>query len=209
MAVCSNCGKELGASANFCKSCGERQTTSTRNDRKARVLAEEKRRPLRSVVIGVAVLVIVAGWAAFSLSRSRNDDMSIVRGDRSSVNRAAYVPVTAENGEVRVPLSSLQGDKASYYVYAGGGREIRFFLLKTADGSVRAALDACTSCYHAKLGYRQEGDAMVCNNCGMGFRSTDVGIVTGGCSPIPVEKRMDGRLLVLKVKELEEGARYF
>jgi uncharacterized membrane protein len=43
----------------------------------------------------------------------------------------------------------------------------------------------------------------------MGFRSNDVGVITGGCSPIPVEKRMDGQLLVLKVNVLEEGARYF
>jgi uncharacterized protein (DUF983 family) len=199
----------MGKSAKFCKSCGERQTAASHDDRKARVLAEEKRTPIRSIVIGVAVVAIVAGWAAFSLSRGKNDGMAAVRSDRSSNNRTTYRPVTAENDEVRVPLSSLQGNRASYFVYAGGGREIRFFLLQAADGSVRAALDACTSCYHAKLGYRQEGDTMVCNNCGMGFRSNDVGIITGGCSPIPVEKRMDGRLLVLKVKALEEGAKYF
>jgi hypothetical protein len=199
----------MGSSAKFCKSCGERQAASSHDDRKARVLAEEKRSPLRALVIGVAVVAIVAGLAAFTMSRGRNDDMSTVRGDRSNISRTTYFTVTAENGEVKVPLSSLQGNKASYYVYADGGREIRFFLLKAEDGSVRAALDACTSCYHAKLGYRQEGDTMVCNNCGMGFRSTDVGIITGGCSPIPVEKRTDGQVLVLKVKTLEEGARYF
>ena len=47
--------------------------------------------------------------------------------------------------------------------------------MKRYDGSIRTALDACVACNHAKLGYRQEGDLVVCNNCGMGFKPTDIG----------------------------------
>ncbi len=81
--------------------------------------------------------------------------------------------------------------------------------MKASDGSIRTAFDACTACNHAKLGYRQEGGVVVCNNCGMGFEPADVGKVTGGCSPIPVNKTMDGKMLVLRTSDLEAGAQYF
>jgi uncharacterized membrane protein len=34
-------------------------------------------------------------------------------------------------------------------------------------------------------------------------------MVTGGCNPIPVNKSVDGQLIVLKAKDLEAGAQYF
>jgi uncharacterized membrane protein len=43
----------------------------------------------------------------------------------------------------------------------------------------------------------------------MGFKPTDIGRVTGGCNPIPVNKSVDGQMLVLKTKDLEAGAQYF
>ena len=63
-------------------------------------------------------------------------------------------------------------------------------------------LDACNACYHAKLGYHQNGDLMVCNNCGMAFKSTDIEKVAGGCNPIPVRKNADGGTVVLKARDL-------
>jgi len=94
-------------------------------------------------------------------------------------------------------------------VYNANGKDIKFFVIKATDGTVRIALDACTACNHAKLGYRQNGETMVCNNCGMSFKSTDVGHASGGCSPIPLRNSQDGKSLTVKAKDLEEGAKYF
>jgi hypothetical protein len=82
-------------------------------------------------------------------------------------------------------------------------------LMKAMDGNIRTAFDACVACNHAKLGYRQEGSLVVCNNCGMGFKPTEIGMVSGGCNPIPVNKSVDGQMIVLKAKDLEAGAQYF
>jgi uncharacterized membrane protein len=43
----------------------------------------------------------------------------------------------------------------------------------------------------------------------MGFTPADIGKVTGGCSPIPIEKTSDGQMIVLKAKDLEAGVEYF
>jgi len=208
MATCGSCGKELKSGVQFCKSCGAGSAPG-QVDRKARVLTAEKSSRSRYIIISAAAAALVAGWFVVTAVQGTSGGMSAMSGARSGANTTTYALVSAENGEVRIPVSALEGGKAGYYVYGGGEKAIKFFLVRASDGSVRAALDACQACYHAKLGYRQDGDTLVCNNCGMGFRSTDVGTVTGGCSPIPVQKRMDGQILVLKVKELEDGAKYF
>ena len=213
MAECTKCGKEMSAGGKFCKACGSGQGGNALHDAKrARVLAGEKKGgPKKAVLITVAAAVIVAGWFGYS-SSTRARTMSggeQLQPSRQGNRGVQYTPVRAENGEVKVPVSALADSKAVYYVYDNGGMPVKFFVLKASDGTVRVALDACTACNHAKLGYRQEGDNMVCNNCGMAFPSTRVGKISGGCSPIPVTNTQDGKTLTVKAKDLEEGAKYF
>lgn len=211
MAVCTKCGVEMKGEAKFCKSCGS--GANMHNEKKARVLAAEKKSPKTAVVISVAFAAVVAGWLIYnntSGARTIGQPMQGTAGaSREGNKHLRYTPVSAENGEVKVQLSALQGSTASYFVYNAGGKDIKFFMLRASDGTVRLALDACTACNHAKLGYRQNGEAMVCNNCGMSFRSTDVGTISGGCSPIPLRNSQDGKTLTVKATDLEEGAKYF
>lgn len=209
MAVCTKCGTEMKGDAKFCKSCGS--GIGMHDQKKARVLAGEKKGPNTSIIIGAAVALVVAGWLVYSnTSRARSVELPMKAQAAREGNRdMQYRALNAENGEVRVPLTALQGGAASYFVYHANGTDIKFFVLRASDGTVRAAFDSCTSCYHAKLGYRQDGETMICNNCGMSFRSTDVGHITGGCSPVPLKNSQDGKMLVVKAKDLEEGAKYF
>jgi hypothetical protein len=211
MAVCVKCGMEMKGEAKFCKACGS--GAGMHDEKKARVLAGEKKGPKTAMIIGAAVAVVVAGWLIYSnTSRARSLDRPMqgqAAPAREGNKNQRYAPVAAENGEVKVQLSALQGSTASYFVYHANGKDVKFFVLKASDGTVRTALDACTACNHAKLGYRQNGEAMVCNNCGMSFRSTDVGHITGGCSPIPLENSQDGKTLTVKAKDLEAGVQYF
>ena len=54
-----------------------------------------------------------------------------------------------------------------------------------SDEKVRIAFDACDVCFAEKKGYRQNGDVMVCNNCGKQFHIDGIGTenVQGGCWP--------------------------
>ena len=211
MAVCTKCGVEMKGEAKFCKSCGS--GAGMHNEKKARVLAGEKKSPKTAVIISVVFAAVVAGWLIYnntSGARSLDRPMQGTAGaSREGNKHLRYTPVSAENGEVKVQIGALQGSTASYFVYNANGKDVKFFVLKASDGTVRLALDACTACNHAKLGYRQNGEAMVCNNCGMSFRSTDVGNISGGCSPIPLRNSQDGKMLVVKAKDLEEGTKYF
>ncbi|NIQ95667.1 MAG: DUF2318 domain-containing protein [Desulfuromonadales bacterium] len=117
--------------------------------------------------------------------------------------------VTADAGKVSIPLADVNDGKAHYYKYKAGDRSVSFFLLKSRDGSVRAALDACDVCYKSLKGYRQEGNFMVCNNCNQKFESNLINVVKGGCNPAPLTRTVANGQVVLHERELIDGRRYF
>lgn len=117
--------------------------------------------------------------------------------------------VKATNGEIHIPLQKISDGKAYYYVYSGEDQEVRFFVVKSADGVIRAAFDACDVCFHSKKGYSQDGEFMICNNCGRKFHSNRINVVQGGCNPAPLQRAERDDLLVIQVADVLKGARYF
>ena len=117
--------------------------------------------------------------------------------------------VKAVDGEVRIPLLEVEDGKARHYVYKTDTKEITFFLVKSPDGVIRAAFDACDVCFHAKKGYSQDGQFMICNNCGMRFHVSKINQVEGGCNPAPLNRTVSGANLVIKVADILPGARFF
>jgi uncharacterized membrane protein len=64
-------------------------------------------------------------------------------------------------------------------------------------------------CYHAKKGYHQEGDNMVCNNCGLKFPSSGINEASGGCNPVGLPRTVEGDYIVIKASEIESRGGYF
>ena len=93
----------------------------------------------------------------------------------------------AETGgsTISYPVSLFADGKARHFEDTIDGLTVHYFILKSADGLIRAAFDACDVCWPAGKGYRQEGDKMVCRNCGRKFASVQVNEVQGGCNPAP------------------------
>jgi uncharacterized membrane protein len=129
------------------------------------------------------------------------------RGDGGPT--AAAAPVAAGGADVTIPVADLADGQARYYAYDAGGVEVKYFVMKSSDGEYRAAFDACDVCFPNKKGYTQQGDVMVCNNCGQQFDSTQINEVRGGCNPSPIERSVDGQNLVLKTADLQTGVKYF
>ncbi len=211
MSKCSKCGSEAKENARYCKACGAPAGGEALNDKKARVMGREKTWVKPAVIAAAVVLVLAAAWMAKGVVMAKKmggHPMFPPHRDQSARLTNA-LPVKEQDGIVSISLASIYDGKAHFYSYTSNGRTITFFLMKAADGSIRSAFDACMSCNHAKLGYRQEGGLVVCNNCGMGFNPAEIGKVTGGCNPIPLEKSTEGRMIVLKTRDLEAGAQYF
>jgi uncharacterized membrane protein len=119
--------------------------------------------------------------------------------------------VTAATGaDLVAPEGTFADGRARFYSYTtSAGQSIRFFVMKSADGVVRAAMDACTVCYRQRLGYHQAGDQMVCNKCGQSFASNRINEVTGGCNPIPLTREVAGGQVIVRAAALDTGAVHY
>ena len=172
------------------------QTQTVREQKRAQFEEPRRRTMLYVVLAGVALLVVAAAAVA-------------VVTMRGGENTAATTAPAAPGGDVRIALADVSDGKAHFYSYDAGGTQVKYFVLKSSDGKVRAAFDACDVCYAQKKGYHQEGDEMVCNNCGRRFPSTKINEVEGGCNPSPIERTVKGQDLVLTTDELQAGVQYF
>lgn len=116
----------------------------------------------------------------------------------------------AVRSDVVIPAAQFDGGMARFFTYdAEGGETVRFFVMKSSDGVIRAAFDACDVCYRERRGYRQQGEHMLCVNCGQSFPSTDINVRQGGCNPAPLDRALVDGQVVLKAADLERGAIYF
>ena len=121
-----------------------------------------------------------------------------------------YEKVKSVNGVVSIPLAKIGAGKAHYYKFESGGKEIAFFLVKAGDGSIRSAFDACDVCYQEKKGYEQQGDAMLCKNCNKKFAINRIGPhASGGCNPSSLAHTEANGSVLIKVEDLQAGARFF
>ena len=121
----------------------------------------------------------------------------------------APIAVTAQDGIIQLPVADFTDNKAHFYTFHDAGKVIPFFVRKSSDGVIRAAFDACDVCYAAKKGYHQEGNEMVCNNCGTRFPSNKINEVKGGCNPSPLTREVKGDSIVIQVADIQAGAVYF
>jgi uncharacterized membrane protein len=212
MNKCIKCGVKMDDTSVYCKACSIAvQADSGLERKKQRVMGTEKKWVKPAAIAAGIVFAAVAVWFLKDIAMAKHSGMSqnFAPQREQAARHANAVVVNDEGGVVRIPLTSVEDGNAHFFTFPSGGKNISFFAMRAPDGSIHTAFDACVSCNHAKLGYRQEGDVVVCNNCGMAFKPADIGRVTGGCNPIPVNKSVDGRMLVLKTKDIEAGAHYF
>jgi len=168
--------------------------SDSRKDKKQQFSVEKKSNSGKKLGI-LAVLVILAAGAFFVLKGQGGSD--------------GYTRIESSDGSVRVDLSTVDDGEAHFFRYASQHGDINFFVVKSVDGIIRAAFDACDVCYRSKKGYHQEGDFMVCNNCGQQFRTDLVNEVKGGCNPAPLARQIDGAQLVISEQDIVQGASYF
>lgn len=143
---------------------------------------------MKNILILFSLVVLLSGFTLFS---------------------GKYKEIKDRNGIITIPVSDIKSEKATFYEYDYRGKKIKFFLLKTKDGMLKAAFDACDVCYPAKKGYSQSGDYMICNNCGLKFHITKIGLYKGGCNPSPLNFKLEKGGIIITVNELVSHYNYF
>ena len=184
------------------------KTSVSREKKRARFTERPRSRIPRVGVLIVAVVLVVGVGAVLSWAR-RPNDAGASGGSAATLGHAPYPQVTGEKGVVRIPLATFQDGEARYYTYMHGDRPIEFFALRSSDGVVRAAYNACDVCFAARKGYRQDGDDMVCNNCGQRFASRLINEQRGDCNPSPLDRTVEGDALLIQAEDIVAGADLF
>lgn len=156
------------------------------------MIIEKKSNKVKWIIAAVGAVLLAAGVvSAFSIP-------GMGKGEK----------VKAVNGTVAV--AQVSDGKAHFYRFEDGGKEIRFFVAKGADGAVHSAFDACDVCFHEKKGYDQQGEFMVCKNCNRKFAISRIGTEAGGgCNPSVLNHTINGRKIAFRVADLQAGARFF
>jgi uncharacterized membrane protein len=137
----------------------------------------------------LCVLVVVSLAAEFAYTQAMN----------------AQTPakmLTAQGNQVRIPLSDLTDSSLHFYNADVNGTAIRFLVIHQINGNYATALDACQIC--GRAGYRQDGQNIVCRNCGASIYAPSIGD-RGGCNPIPVKSHIDAGELVVDLSALTDA----
>jgi FTR1 family protein len=122
--------------------------------------------------------------------------------------RAMSAPAPAKmlvslDSHVRIPLSELTDSSLHFYTADVNGTVIRFLVIHQTSGSYAVALDACQICGWA--GYRQEGQNVICRNCGATIYIPSIGD-RGGCNPIPVKSQVERGEVIVDLSALVNSA---
>jgi uncharacterized membrane protein len=165
--------------------------------KKAAVLGTEKKSRM-PLFVGLVGVILIAAAAVIYLNLSGGNPSAI-----------ASAPAAAGSTSVSFPASLFEDGKARHFEHVDGKHTIRYFVLKSSDGIIRAAFDACDVCWPAGKGYYQEGDNMVCRNCGRRFASVMVNEVKGGCNPAPLNRAVENGKLIIQIKDIQDGRQYF
>ena len=194
--------------------------------KKAAVLGSEKKKlPIVSIAIVLCAALVAGSVIAYAL-KQRTEPTQVASSSSSSSSKT--VPQTTETDAQAAPETTLLAattesvsDAVSYpetmfmdgiakfFEHKDGDITIKYFIIKSIDGVIRAAFDACDVCWPAGKGYVQDGDYMICQNCGRRFDSTSINEVNGGCNPAPLERTMKDGAVFIKLEKILEGQGYF
>ena len=124
--------------------------SDVRAAKKAAVIGNNKKSRLPMILVLCAVVIAGAG-----VYLTLNSDGS------NAVSVETKVSTQTVGDQVSYPASQIADGRARHFELKHANLTIRYFILKSSDGFIRAAFDACDVCWPAGKGYYQDDDVMV------------------------------------------------
>lgn len=161
---------------------------------------------LAMAILAVAVVVIAIIFITNSLSGSKSTTSNdITAGATKTTN-------TIKDSDLVIKTSEVT-DKAKFYPVEVNGAKLEVIAVKAPDNTIRTAFNTCQVCYSSGRGYYvQQGDALVCQNCGNQFGMGDVEVTKGGCNPVPItdeNKTVDDKNITITKEFLSKSKDIF
>ena len=115
-----------------------------------------------------------------------------------------------ENGDIVIQEADIT-ENASLINYDADGVTVQFLAIRDSSGDVRLGYNTCQSCSPSPYAYfAQDGDKLVCQNCGLSFTAENVGAGGHGCNPAAVTDavRADGTITIPAASALAMANRF-
>ncbi len=153
--------------------------------------------------------------------KTNNQELSVPNKTQGQANGASAdlafggdpgVSLQLENGLLSINQSVLNDGQAHFYnTRSANGQIIYFFVIRDSQGIYRAAANACQVCFGERKGFRQEGNLIVCNNCGNQYPIEKIATEKGGCNPGPISPNLEtqGDNVLIRQADLEKVAELF
>lgn len=116
------------------------------------------------------------------------------------------------DGDILIAVDEIS-ETVTFYPAEINGIELEALAVKASDGSIRTAFNTCQVCYASGRGYyKQDGDKLICQNCGNRFSMNQVEMTRGGCNPVPITdeyKTVTDDTIIISKEFLEQAAVIF
>lgn len=154
------------------------------------------------IIIAAAVILLFAASKYFSSANTKSTGDTLTSSAKSTTFTAG----------VEINKADITS-QAKFYPYESNGIKMELLAIKADDGTVRTAFNTCQVCYSSGKGYYiQQGNELVCQNCGNRFAANKVGITKGGCNPVPIpssSKVEDDKTIKIDKGFLDNNKAYF
>ena len=167
-------------------------------------LERRKKRMKTWAIVSVLFIAVICFGVYYTISMGGNSD-----SQDTDTPTPQEPPIQTAN-EVTIPLSEIITTPV-FYTHDADGVEVSYFAIRDSDGEIHAAFNACDICFGAKKGYRQDGDDMLCINCGNKYAIKGLGTknTVGGCWPSYLPIEVNGENIIIKTSDLEAKSDMF
>lgn len=155
-----------------------------------------RRSEVKLLCVAISCMIVAVALAACAQKNLPNNATTAVPGST----------------DVKIAKNNIT-ETATFIPYTAGNVKMEIIAVKAPDGTIRTELNTCQVCYDSGRGYYvQEGDTLVCQNCGNKFKISQVEKQKNGCNPVPIleeNKKDDGTTITISGSFLEQNKALF
>lgn len=126
----------------------------------------------------------------------------------SCAKKPVYPEAPVSGEAIVIDIKDLKEMLPVFYSLHYKDKRIDFFVVKVNE-EVQSYFDACAKCYPQKLGYRTDGEYVVCKACNVRYSIDSLKSGIGSCYPIVLRGKVEGDRYIIDKKDAMEGERFF
>jgi uncharacterized membrane protein len=165
-----------------------------------------------SIVFIIIIAIGISQSGIFSKSAVASKDISGNGNKQTSTSEIKITKGETATGNLKI-LKSEVTKIAKFYPYKSGDTYMEVLAVKASDGTIRTSFNTCQVCYKSGKGYyKQEGNELVCQNCGNRFNIDQIEKMKNGCNPVPIldgDKTDNGSNIVIDQSYMSKNISYF